>query len=697
MSKNFATSTVVIPPIPATSGLTLTVLPGTGSRFVAGKAASIVQTGGLPTPATGEVVWISSISGDTLTIIRAQESSSARTVRIGDTILQGPTASMWDNEIQQLATPRLLQVPGRMAMERAIADRGDRALTMLFVGASTMEGSVASNSRSLAVQLGKMMQSALNPTGINGGYGIKVRAWETTTGTTGEVQDIDFMKHRTFAIGATAVHTTLQPVTGVRIQFLEGPLTSAGGTVAGSFTVTLANSAGSNSWTVVPNPAAATDSPTGVWTSPVLARAVYTVTIAAIGVASIGNSLFFDGDHTLGLRFYNCGRAGGRTQTFIDTASFWTRLAAVQPDIVFTMLGFNDMGASVSQATYGANLTTIVDQIQAAVPSKRVWIPLIAQHSFETTVATWAPYKATMQAVAASRPANCTYHDFGQSIPTLRTQDPNFEIVFTDDTHMTSLGHTIAAGQVGELFSLGHRRTLPANPPVADNLAWDWKTDPNLQAYYDPNALPDSIGASISSLPVSNGVLTNALTQATGSKQPTVVAGPNSRKALHFVSASSQELATTTFGPFTTPATMVAILRRWGSSGTRAFSGVSSTFLSFQITSGSPYLLRLDTGTAPSASTTWVGGPDAAWHIAIVVYNGANSLLYFDSRTPVTMALAAAQVNWNGLSLGRNQTASAFSDCETAGLAAFNRQLTTFEVGRVFDSLSAACNIYVAP
>jgi hypothetical protein len=95
MSKNFATSTVATAPTPAASGTSLVVAAGTGSRFFAGPA-SVYPAGSTPTPANAEVVNITAVSTDTLTITRQAESSSARTIVAGDVIQQGVTAGMWD-------------------------------------------------------------------------------------------------------------------------------------------------------------------------------------------------------------------------------------------------------------------------------------------------------------------------------------------------------------------------------------------------------------------------------------------------------------------------------------------------------------------------------------------------------------------------------------------------------------------------
>lgn len=95
MTSNFAVSTVATAPSPATSGTSVTVAAGHGARFSLGPAV-ICPAGAEPTPPTAEVVEVTAIVGDVLTIVRARESSTARTVTVGDNIRQGLTAGMWD-------------------------------------------------------------------------------------------------------------------------------------------------------------------------------------------------------------------------------------------------------------------------------------------------------------------------------------------------------------------------------------------------------------------------------------------------------------------------------------------------------------------------------------------------------------------------------------------------------------------------
>ncbi len=85
-----AVSLVATAPSPATSGATVTVTTGQGARFGSVFSppvpATIWPAGLLPDPTNAEVVWITGRSGDVLTITRAQEGTSARTVVVGDQI-----------------------------------------------------------------------------------------------------------------------------------------------------------------------------------------------------------------------------------------------------------------------------------------------------------------------------------------------------------------------------------------------------------------------------------------------------------------------------------------------------------------------------------------------------------------------------------------------------------------------------------
>lgn len=88
---NFAYSTVATAPSPATSGTTLTVV--SASTFPTPPFnATVWPVATTPTAANAEIVRVTNIAGGVLTILRAQEGSSARAILVGDQIAATITA-----------------------------------------------------------------------------------------------------------------------------------------------------------------------------------------------------------------------------------------------------------------------------------------------------------------------------------------------------------------------------------------------------------------------------------------------------------------------------------------------------------------------------------------------------------------------------------------------------------------------------
>ncbi len=98
LDKNFSYSNVATAPSPATSGTSLVVTAGHGTKFPTVPFQAVIwPAGSQPTTANAEVVTVTGVSTDTLTITRAQESSVARTVIIGDQIMAAITQSVLQN------------------------------------------------------------------------------------------------------------------------------------------------------------------------------------------------------------------------------------------------------------------------------------------------------------------------------------------------------------------------------------------------------------------------------------------------------------------------------------------------------------------------------------------------------------------------------------------------------------------------
>lgn len=108
--QNLAISAVATAPSPATSGTSLVVTTGQGARFPAAPFnVTIWPAATQPDPSNAEVVRVTAVATDTLTIVRAQEGTSARTVVVTDQIAVSVTAKTltdvetWVNQQQALA------------------------------------------------------------------------------------------------------------------------------------------------------------------------------------------------------------------------------------------------------------------------------------------------------------------------------------------------------------------------------------------------------------------------------------------------------------------------------------------------------------------------------------------------------------------------------------------------------------------
>ncbi len=85
--KNFSYSTILTAPSPATSGTSLVVQSGDGAKFPTPPFnATVWPTGVQPLTTNAEIVRVTAIATDTFTITRLQESTSARSIVVGDQI-----------------------------------------------------------------------------------------------------------------------------------------------------------------------------------------------------------------------------------------------------------------------------------------------------------------------------------------------------------------------------------------------------------------------------------------------------------------------------------------------------------------------------------------------------------------------------------------------------------------------------------
>lgn len=110
--KNFSASSVSTAPTPALSGTTMTLRPGEGSRMASPPFNAIVKPKNLqPTPENAEIVRVAAVAGDTLTILRAQEGTTAKEIRAGWDVYAGVTKKTID-DLAELAAGGVSSVNG---------------------------------------------------------------------------------------------------------------------------------------------------------------------------------------------------------------------------------------------------------------------------------------------------------------------------------------------------------------------------------------------------------------------------------------------------------------------------------------------------------------------------------------------------------------------------------------------------------
>ncbi|NKS05189.1 hypothetical protein GS475_02695 [Rhodococcus hoagii] len=347
--------------------------------------------------------------------------------------------------------PILDDQPARRLLFDALAEINSRPLIIPWLTASTGEGSVADNDKTMHVLLQKMLQATYNPPGITGGYSLKVRAW-TKTGSTGEVLDSDTKKLAVLNTGGTAKHTSFGPSTGIEIHYPCGP-------GLGSWTLSID---GQVVTTIDPDSAA---SYTGIFRSDRVDPKVRDYQFTALeDNAQLGLAYIRNLDERAGIRLYNFGRAGGATAQFLNAEadSTWERINSLVPDGAMLMLGHNDMGNGVSTAQLKTNLGLIVDRVQSAA-KRPVWVGVLVQHS---TDARWPAYADAIEEFCATRPDVVTCHSFREYFADNVADAAASGEYFTDNLHLNNKGHRKAGYVIGDGLRLSSN-TWPAIPATA--------------------------------------------------------------------------------------------------------------------------------------------------------------------------------------------------------------------------------------
>lgn len=154
--KNFAISAVATAPSPADSGTSLVVTAGHGSRFPSGDIyLTVCPANTLPTPANAEVVR-GSFSTDTLTMTRAQDGTSARTILVGDQIFQCVNKALFEQflALSGGTMTGVLLIPNGSAGAPSIGFAGDATSGLFSHGGVNAIGLTAGGNEKFRITTG---------------------------------------------------------------------------------------------------------------------------------------------------------------------------------------------------------------------------------------------------------------------------------------------------------------------------------------------------------------------------------------------------------------------------------------------------------------------------------------------------------------------------------------------------------------
>lgn len=131
--KNFSYSTVLTAPSPATSGTSLVVQAADGTKFPTPPFnATVWPTAANPTGTNAEIVRVTGVATDTFTIVRAQETTTARSIIVGDQIAATVTAKTL-TDVETASTGSLVFNANDTVVRFTVADVNVTSTTNLLL------------------------------------------------------------------------------------------------------------------------------------------------------------------------------------------------------------------------------------------------------------------------------------------------------------------------------------------------------------------------------------------------------------------------------------------------------------------------------------------------------------------------------------------------------------------------------------
>lgn len=218
--KNFAYSTVATAPTPATSGTSLTVATGDGAKFpTAPFNATVWPAAVQPLSSNAEIVRVTSVVGDVLTITRAQESTTAVSIAVGYQIAATITKKTFDD------------------IEAAIAGGG---LTNIKLSAGTLSTlrSDITFANSNGVTFGLNTNGVITASAAGGGGSLNVSAGTTSNNLTNVVfsngNNVSFGLNGSTVTASIANYITTAMASNRGSDFVQATAAFAGTNVAGT-------------------------------------------------------------------------------------------------------------------------------------------------------------------------------------------------------------------------------------------------------------------------------------------------------------------------------------------------------------------------------------------------------------------------------------------------------------------------------
>lgn len=437
---NLAISTVLTAPSPAGSGTTLTVASGQGTRFPTPPFnATAWPARTTPDPVNAEIVRVTGITGDTLTIVRAQEGITSVNIAAGYQVAATVTKRTFDDLAYAIADPAVTAPLAYRPWRAALANCGAARAKLVVIGDSNDEGQGATTDTLRWV--GKLQAALRTRYAVTGGVGYRPVYYESGITQPATValgaapgtatKDVRYgLGGRSYQLAKTATVTYTQTFTGFTVHYAKDsfgvnlvvkvdgaaqtPIAS-GGTAAGGFTQTYSG----------------------------FTAASHTLELScsdlSSGFIAVPSGVdFYNGDAATGIGVYDASHFGWTTTS--HTAEHMKSVAAVAPQCVVIAVGTNDI-LLYNAATYQTNLAALLGRVRAAVTTPCTVVILMKPERADAGKQdTWANYVTAARAVAATD-SYATVVDLGEHMGAI---SGNPLSLFSDLIHFNVAGAAFA-------------------------------------------------------------------------------------------------------------------------------------------------------------------------------------------------------------------------------------------------------------